>query len=241
MNINDYSYSYELMLRRYEALYAPRIQRELKKQINGYINEGYSGVHSESMSNLISKMHLDIGLYWAKKTYMYSKTEVKKARDPKSLSEHMFQLLRTYMIIDAMNAGEQITETTINNIKDILYAATIANYTLAQINAQLLKIENLKIRAALIARTELVYASNMASYLIMNDSENVWKKRWVALLDNRTRKDHRKLDGQLKNLAEPFEVVNKRGVLVKMNFPGDRSFGAGADQICNCRCFLVYE
>lgn len=53
-------------------------------------------------------------------------------------------------------------------------------------------------------------------------------KQWDGTLDGRTRKTHRKLDGQIREVDEPFEMDGKKAM-----FPGD--FGDPAED-CNCRC-----
>ncbi len=56
-------------------------------------------------------------------------------------------------------------------------------------------------------------------------------KQWDATLDGDTRKSHRKLDGQIRELDEPFEVNGK-----KVMHPG--GFGRPEEDI-NCRCALL--
>lgn len=53
-------------------------------------------------------------------------------------------------------------------------------------------------------------------------------KQWDAILDGVTRPTHRKLDGQIKEIDEPFEVDGKKAM-----YPGE--FGDPAED-CNCRC-----
>lgn len=53
-------------------------------------------------------------------------------------------------------------------------------------------------------------------------------KKWDATLDNRTRKRHQKLDGELKELDEPFS----NGCM----YPGDPN--GKASEVINCRCAL---
>ena len=55
-------------------------------------------------------------------------------------------------------------------------------------------------------------------------------KQWNAQLDGKTRKSHRKLDGQIRELDEPFEVDGK-----KVMMPS--KFGR-ADEDINCRCTI---
>lgn len=54
-------------------------------------------------------------------------------------------------------------------------------------------------------------------------------KQWDGALDNRTRPSHRKVDGEIRELDEPFS----NGLM----FPGDPS--GGAAEVVNCRCALL--
>lgn len=56
-------------------------------------------------------------------------------------------------------------------------------------------------------------------------------KQWDSTLDNRTRPHHRRLDGQIRELDEPFEVDG-----LKAQAPG--YFGKPKED-CNCRCCLL--
>ena len=56
-------------------------------------------------------------------------------------------------------------------------------------------------------------------------------KMWDSLMDGRTRPTHRRLDGQIREVDEPFEL----GKLTAM-YPGD--FGDPAED-CNCRCVAL--
>ncbi len=53
-------------------------------------------------------------------------------------------------------------------------------------------------------------------------------KQWNSTLDGDTRRTHRRLDGQIRELDEPFEMDGKKAM-----YPGD--FGDPAED-CNCRC-----
>lgn len=56
-------------------------------------------------------------------------------------------------------------------------------------------------------------------------------KQWDATLDGRTRKTHRRLDGQIRELDEPFEIDGKKAM-----YPGE--FGRPEEDI-NCRCVAL--
>lgn len=57
------------------------------------------------------------------------------------------------------------------------------------------------------------------------------KKQWMATLDVKTRQDHSQLDGQVRDIDEPFEVNGYEG-------QGPRMFGVAEEDI-NCRCTTV--
>ena len=88
--------------------------------------------------------------------------------------------------------------------------------------------------AVRIARTEghriQIQAADDAQHKAKDNGADI-VKMWNASLDGRTRKTHRKLDGQIRELDEPFEVDGKKAMR-----PAD--FGDPAEDV-NCRCALL--
>ena len=85
-----------------------------------------------------------------------------------------------------------------------------------------------------IARTEGHRVQTAAKMDAMTEAKSKGAdvvKQWDASLDGRTRDTHRKLDGQIRELDEPFEVYG-----MKADAPGQ--FGDPAED-CNCRCTLL--
>ena len=86
-------------------------------------------------------------------------------------------------------------------------------------------------RSKTIARTESHRIQQASTF---NAQQNAKKKgadvvkQWDSTMDGDTRPTHRKLDGQIRELDEPFEMDGK-----KAKYPGD--FGDPAED-CNCRC-----
>ena len=56
-------------------------------------------------------------------------------------------------------------------------------------------------------------------------------KQWDSTMDGKTRETHRRLDGQIRETDEPFEMHGKKAM-----YPGD--FGDPAED-CNCRCVAL--
>lgn len=87
-----------------------------------------------------------------------------------------------------------------------------------------------------IARTEGHRVQNEAAYQCQQQARARGAdiiKIWDATLDGKTRPHHIELDGQAKELDEPFEVAGKKAM-----YPG--GFG-DASEDCNCRCILIQQ
>jgi SPP1 gp7 family putative phage head morphogenesis protein len=107
-------------------------------------------------------------------------------------------------------------------------------------------VEVTKPRAEVIARTEIMRASNQGSIMTMRASELVTMKSWLATPDLRTRPSHRAADGQIVPLDDPFVIggqVDEEGNVivegVKLDHPGD-PLGPPNETI-QCRCTMLYE
>lgn len=85
-----------------------------------------------------------------------------------------------------------------------------------------------------IARTEGHRIQNKAQWNTLNHARNKGAdivKQWDSTLDKRTRKTHQRLDGQIRELDEPFEVNGKKAMM-----PG--GFGIPSEDI-HCRCCML--
>lgn len=85
-----------------------------------------------------------------------------------------------------------------------------------------------------IARTEGHRVQTSAQMDAMSEAKKKGAdvvKQWDSTLDGRTRTTHRQLDGQIRELDEPFEVEG-----MKADAPG--MFGNPAED-CNCRCAVL--
>lgn len=97
----------------------------------------------------------------------------------------------------------------------------------------------LRQRGEMIARTELLGSTNAAQeegleQLVESGKvarENI-KAKWDTADDGDQRDSHDAMDGQVRAHGEPFVSGNGYQLL----HPGDRSLGAPAEEIINCRC-----
>lgn len=89
-------------------------------------------------------------------------------------------------------------------------------------------------RAARIARTEGHRVQQTAAFDAMKKAKGKGAdvvKQWDATLDDRTRPDHALLDGQIREVDEPFEVSGYQAMM-----PGQ--FGIASEDI-HCRCVAL--
>jgi uncharacterized protein with gpF-like domain len=109
------------------------------------------------------------------------------------------------------------------------------NATYEEITRNIASFSNIPMNnAARIARTEAhriqCKATADAQFRAKEKGADV-VKQWDSFLDGKTRSSHRHLDGQIRELEEPFEVNGKEAMQ-----PG--GFGDPAEDI-NCRCALL--
>ncbi len=88
-------------------------------------------------------------------------------------------------------------------------------------------------RAQVIARTEVLGASNGGSIAAMRSTGLVATKEWIATEDDRTRPDHLEANGQIVGLEESFTVGD-----AELDAPGDPN--GPADEVIQCRCTCGY-
>lgn len=85
-----------------------------------------------------------------------------------------------------------------------------------------------------IVRTESHRISNEAAMDAMHKAKDVGAdvvKQWDSTLDKRTRPHHAQLDGQIRELDEPFEIAGHTAM-----YPG--GFGSASEDI-HCRCAVL--
>ena len=91
---------------------------------------------------------------------------------------------------------------------------------------------NSAIRNARTAITGAENAGRVESYRYAESIGITLQKEWLATLDDRTRDEHRDLDGQRVGVDEPFRVGGD-----EIMFPGDPD--AEGYLVFGCRCSLV--
>lgn len=135
-------------------------------------------------------------------------------------------------------AGERIrrvTQTTLSRVRSVLeqgvregWGVDVMAERIARSNAVNL------IRARVIARTEIISASNEGSMTGARSTGLQLNKVWLATDDERTRDTHRAIGGTSVDMNSKFMVGGFKG-----DYPGDPDLPV--DEIVNCRCAIAFE
>lgn len=152
-------------------------------------------------------------------------------------SEELKTIIETpvanYKLSKRLNDG--VAERLRSNIKSELTRVFLLGYSYKQTAARLAELGYSSYRRALnITRTEAGRVQAIARQKSQMEAMKLgveFEKEWISTLDNRTRSDHAKLDGQRVKPDEDFEVSGLKAKQPHM-------FGVAAED-CNCRCRTI--
>jgi len=125
-----------------------------------------------------------------------------------------------------------VNETTAGLLKDEIVDALNLGESIPEISKRVDTVFNFseKYRSKRIARTEVIGATNDGQLAAYNEA-GMKGKAWITARDEKVRSSHQ-IDGQVVEITASFTTLDGS----KLNYPGDRSTGAPAGDIINCRC-----
>lgn len=191
----------------------------------GMINDSLPNAYAENMNfgtyEVESGVNIDTGFT------LYDKNTVKNLmkKDPQIIPQARIDIPK-----DELWNRKKLTSAV---MQGILQGESIPN-----IAKRLRSVADMDRNAAIRnARTYTTAAENKGrvdSYERAKDMGIQVKQMWMATLDDRTRVEHRHLDGQVREIGEDFEADG-----YKIRYPGDPS--AEPEMIYCCRCTLVAD
>lgn len=138
-------------------------------------------------------------------------------------------------LIDTANRMVATTEGTWARARGQLIEGFAAGESIEELSARLTSVTNWSTsRAATVARTEIISASNAGALAEIRTVNPDASKQWMATKDDRTREWHREADGETVLLGGTFTVGGE-----ELDFPGDPE--GRPDNIINCRCTLRFN
>lgn len=196
----------------------------------------------------IRDIYKTVGLYFANKT-IWDLNQSAKGNEVKAAfgfnEEFIRDILAFFNQFLLNQAVLPISETTKNQILQIISEGVQKGWGADKIADALQSPELMMWRARLIVRTESNKAMNYGQRLGESKSEWESTKTWIAANDHRTRHSHRLVDDLTLNFSERFMVPIYKGGKVQIQVGVDLMTGPGdvhahAANICNCRCTLAF-
>lgn len=137
-------------------------------------------------------------------------------------------------LTDTANRMVSVTEGTWARARAQLIEGFQAGESIQQLATRLQEVAGWsESRAATVARTEIISASNAGALAEIQATGAIAKKTWLATKDSRTREAHRKADGQTVSVNNVFIVDGEA-----LDFPGDPQGEPG--NVINCRCTMSF-
>ena len=157
--------------------------------------------------------------------------------------------METFALTQAGERIVNIADTTLKRVRRVINEGIQSELGIRKIAQNIAASDGISLRRALvIARTEIVSASNEGAVLGANSTGLDYKKEWISAIDSRTRSfdkgdmfDHIVMDGTTVEKGEPFITPSTNGS-EPLDYPGDPKGSAG--NVINCRCtvaFIPYE
>lgn len=244
----EYSSLYIRQSDRLAGKYNRKIYSALKAQVHSFVNDLRANGISVARSNLyltvindqvgqvIKDLHTESGLFFGRKSWREIRNSAKQmeVKAGFALNEKWINDLLNFFAIDLFQTVSNITDTTRNQILQVLTQAVNDGWSIDQIVTALQQTKLLAYRARLIARTELGKAAFAGRQLAIRDSEWETQKEWIAANDHRTRHSHRSVDGDIIDEGKKFSVPTPKGGIDMMIGPGDPT--ASVANLANCRC-----
>ena len=222
-------------------------------ELSAFASNRYKGLSFDQLNALYDaehdRMSMDYDEYFGDMDLSDEQKDRRKdsAEDLEDVFEVLLALVLYLYMEEAYDYSSAITEAQ-EAYQDILAGADVSDYyrevhvpnaVNGVVNTMLQNPDNpfnfSVDRAIMIAENEANSIWNDAEY---EEALRSGKKRktWHTIIDKRTRDWHAEVNGQTKQITEPFEV---NGELLQ--FPRDESLGASGGNIVNCRCSVTYS
>lgn len=130
---------------------------------------------------------------------------------------------------------EKVNQSTADMIKEELIASVEKGESIAETAKRIDGIFGYseKFRSKRIAQTEIIGATNDGQLKAYQEA-GFESKEWLTARDEKVRDSHQ-IDGQTVKITQSF----KTNLGTHLNYPGDRSSGAPAEEVINCRCTVL--
>jgi len=201
----------------------------------------------EKLMPIMRQMYREIGVKFGNATFRAISVDSKKAADPYGLNDEFLDELTSFLIQWGFYLAALMTKTTKDRLILLVTKALtdgLSNDDIILLILSDAQMRYARYRATMIARTEVMRASNYASLKGAQKHPFLVDKVWIATRDARTRRipkdfyDHWNMDGQTVEYDQPFISADKVGRPIVVDAPGDPTAPRGFT--INCRCAVAF-
>ena len=259
MQRGDYWLKVERLRRSLDKKYSSLFYGVLKGEIESFAKEvkrigpqaAISGLGAASWDEkivaVLQKMYKEIAVTFGNATFRAVSVDSKKAANPFGLNDEFLDELTSFLIQWGFYLASLMAKTTKDRLIILVTKALTDGLSTEDIYFLILSDPQLryaKYRSVMIARTEVMRASNYASLKGAEKHPFLVDKMWIATRDSRTRRipkdfyDHWNMDGQTVEYNQPFVSADKVGRPIVVDAPGDPRAPRGFT--INCRCAVAF-
>lgn len=196
--------------------------------VSTYVRDAYVSIYTS------------VGGAFAAETYKQVKPLASKSKEDQAMKDEWSRQMERYLDIYGSARIAKVAETTEATTRKIInnqIKIGMANGDGIDVikRAIMKSVDGMSAsRAKMIARTEVVGASNQGSLIGAQASGVALKKRWLTAHNKvPPRPSHKEADGQTVGMFEMFKVGDD-----ELNAPGDPQ--GSAKEVINCRCTIVF-
>ena len=259
MQRGDYWLKVERLRRSLDKKYSSLFYGVLKGEIESFAKEvkrigpqaAISGLGAASWDEkivaVLQKMYKEIAVTFGNATFRAVSVDSKKAANPFGLNDEFLDEVTSFLIQWGFYLASLMAKTTKDRLIILVTKALTDGLSTEDIYFLILSDPQLryaKSRSVMIARTEVMRASNYASLKGAEKHPFLVDKIWIATRDARTRRipkdfyDHWNMDGQTVEYNQPFVSADKVGRPIVVDAPGDPRAPRGFT--INCRCAVAF-
>ena len=233
----------------------PIVQKQLKRDMNGILKtvkesgipeefedqfKGYLEQHSEQWAAVLGNINKGVANQFSKRTFNSFKglpRDMEFKGDEEEIEASESEINEYVQNVTGIKVSE-INKTTLSKLQNIVAEGLANSWTIGEYEKaiELLYLKQMiPNRSEVIARTEVIAASNLGSQSMAKSSGLVLEKEWSDAGDRRVRATHLSMDGKRLPIDENWIINGK-----ELAFPGDSSLGAKASDTIQCRCIELY-
>lgn len=148
----------------------------------------------------------------------------------KKAESDWIEYMRNFALTQSGTRIKRVSEVTLQRVRRVLEQGVSEGLGTEEIARRIEQSNAVnRVRARVIARTEIISASNAAADLGARSTGLTLEKEWLTAIDGREREDHAIANGQTVAMDEDFIVGGEQA-----KYPGDPRLSA--ENVIQCRC-----